>query len=268
MQERHSNRKKYFDEQIYTIEKHVIPFISEVQAINENTSVLEIGCGEGGNLVPFLSIGCNNIVGIDLSERKIEIGKECFSELENGSNVKLICEDIYNLSADDLGQFDLIIMRDVIEHIHNQEKFMEFVKSFLKPNGKFFLGFPPWYNPFGGHQQICASKVLSKLPYFHILPSSIYKLILNIFGEPKARIEALLEIKETGITLERFERILKRSKYKTDRKVLYFINPNYEVKFGLKPRVSSKLISSIPYLRNFFVTAGYYIISKEDSSAI
>ena len=260
MQERHSNKKKYFSEQEVTSKKYVIPFLNEILPINENTSVLEIGCGEGGNLKPFLDIGCSRIVGVDLSEGKIEKANEFFADHPNKSMIEFICDDIYNI--EDLGTFDLILTRDVLEHIHGQEKFMGFVKKFLKPKGKFFLGFPPWYNPFGGHQQICESKVLSKLPYFHILPAPIYGLILKAFGESEEKITALLEIKETGISIERFERILNKTNYQKDKRYFYLINPNYEIKFGLKPKEQIGLISSIPYLRNFLTTASYYIVSE------
>ena len=152
-------------------------------------------------------------------------------------------------------------MRDVIEHIHFQEKFMSYVKKFLNPNGKFFLAFPPWYNPFGGHQQICKSKILSALPYYHILSKRIYKGILNLFNEDKDRIQGLLEVKETGISIERFQKILSDNNYKIEKKYFYFINPNYEIKFGLKPRKQLSFISSIPLLRNFVTTSCYYVVS-------
>lgn len=258
MQERHLNRKKYFQEQVYTTEKYVIPFISEVLPIDSNLSVLEIGCGEGGNLKPFLDIGCK-VTGVDLSEKKIENGKQFFSDHPNKNNLTLIAEDIYQSKS--LGQYDLIIMRDVIEHIHDQERFMSYVKKYLKPNGKFFLAFPPWYNPFGGHQQICKNKILSAMPYYHILPKTIYKGVLKIFNEDSDRIDGLLEIKETGITIERFRKILADNSYKIEKKIFYFINPNYEVKFKLKPKTQLSLISSIPWFRNFVITSCYYIVS-------
>ncbi len=178
MQERHTNRERYFQEQVYTTEKHVIPFINEIFQIYKDTSVLEIGCGEGGNLKSFLNLG-SKVTGVDLSEGKIENAKQFFKDHPQKENLTLIAEDIY--TSQSLGQFDLIIMRDVIEHIHDQEKFMSYVKKFLKPDGKFFLAFPPWYNPFGGHQQICRNKLLSVIPYYHILPQKIYRGILKIF---------------------------------------------------------------------------------------
>ncbi len=261
MQERHFNRERYFKEQETTTEKYVLPFIKEMVSIDKNSSVLEIGCGEGGNLVPFYKMGCEKIVGIDLSKSKIENANKFFDRLGEHNNVKFICDDIYNIDTNDIGQFDIIMARDVLEHIHGQKKFMDLVKKFLSPNGIFFIAFPPWYNPFGGHQQMCKSNILSKIPYFHILPTSIYKSILKLFGEKDATIESLLEIKETGITIEDFEDILKRTEYNIDKRVLYFINPNYEVKFGLKPRIAWAPFSKIPFFRNFFITTAYYLVS-------
>lgn len=262
MQDRHLDTSQYFREQAATTEKYVIPYISEILPIKKGMSILEIGCGEGGNLVPFLEIGCE-VTGVDIVQSRIDKAKDYLKDIQNNEHLHLICDDIYNRSEKD-GIFDIVIMRDVIEHIHNQEKFMGFVRKFLHKKSVFFLAFPPWYNPFGGHQQICKSKLLSKLPFFHILPSFLYRSILKLAGEKEKIIEDLLEIKQTGITLDRFERILKKENYIIRKKTLYFINPNYETKFGLKPRVQVKLISSIPFLRNFFVTAGYYVISKAE----
>lgn len=261
MQERHSNRKKYFNEQIETTARFVVPYIQKHKTIDASTRVLEIGCGEGGNLKPFIDLGCK-CIGVDLSPNKIELGKQFFSEFSTIEKPNLIVQDIYETNPEDFGKFDIIIMRDVIEHIHNQEKFMAFVKQFLKDDGLFFLGFPPWQNPFGGHQQVCKSKILYVFPYFHLLPKFIYKGILKMFGESDKTIDGLLEIKQTGISLERFERIVKKEDYKIVTKTHYLFNPNYETKFGLKPKKQFAFLATIPYLRNFFTTAAYYLIRK------
>ncbi len=261
MQDRHVDRKKYFLEQSTTVEKYVIPFIRDTTKIDESTEVLEIGCGEGGNLLPLADIGCRRVVGVDMAQGKITNAANFFSDHPHKDNITFICADVF--SIDDLGQFDVIIMRDVLEHIHGQEKFMRIVKRFLKPDGKLFLGFPPWYNPFGGHQQICENGLLSKLPYFHILPKPIYRSILKSFGESDAKIESLLEIKDTGITIERFERILKHENYHKDKRCFYWINPNYEVKFGLTPREMWGGLAAIPWVRNFFITTNYYVVSPK-----
>ena len=258
MQERHKNRSKYFEEQIVTTEKFVVPYVSSHLKLDSSTKVLEVGCGEGGNLIPFINIGCQ-CIGIDLSENKIEKGKNYLKEY---SNVELIYEDIYNSNPEKLGKFDLIFLRDVIEHIHDQEKFMHYIKRFLKDDGYMYFGFPPWYMPFGGHQQVCKSKLASALPYYHILPTPIYKGMLTLFGENQGTIEGLLEVKETGISIERFRSILKTEKYKTIKETLYLINPNYETKFNLKPKEQIGFIKALPFFRNVFSTCAYYLIQK------
>lgn len=261
MQKRHRNKLQYFDEQALTTQKFVVPFISDLVKLTGETTVLEIGCGEAGNLKPFVDMGCS-CTGIDISCSRIEMANEFYKDHVNRQNLTLICEDINKVNPGN--KYDVIIMRDVIEHIPNQEKFMGFVKAFLQPDGKFFLAFPPWQNPFGGHQQVCRSRLLSILPWYHLLHRSLYILFLKLMGESEGTITALLEIKETGISIERFERILKHWNYKTQKRVFWFINPNYETKFGLKPRKQIKIITSIPWLRNFFTTAMYYVVSVKD----
>jgi len=86
---------------------------------------------------------------------------------------------------------------------------------------------------------------------------------LHLFGESAAKITSLLEIKETGISLERFERLVEKNGYIQLLKTLYFINPNYEVKFGLKPRTLTAFLGKIPYIRNYFSTCGYYLIKQK-----
>jgi len=262
MQERHKDRKAYFDEQGVTTQKYVIPYIEQAKSIHKGTRVLEIGCGEGGNLVPFIDLDCE-VVGIDLNTRQIENAKQFIEEKYAGKSVALLNQNIYDVKHEDIGIFDIIMLRDVIEHIPNQKKFMNHLKSFMKPDGLVFFGFPPWTMPFGGHQQICRSKLLSKLPYFHLLPKPIYKGILNMFGESSAAVEELLEIKDTGIGINKFQRFVDVNNYQFVAKDFYLINPNYEVKFGLTPRPQLPIIRGIPYLRDFITTCCYCLIKKK-----
>ena len=259
MQDRHKNRVQYFQEQVYTTSKYIMPFIRDVFPVSDQTTVQEIGCGEGGNLKPFLEIGCR-VTGIDISPSKIDQARLFLDKPEYRNKLRLIAEDIYNIH-DPSVKADLILMRDVIEHIHDQERFMSFLKQFLLPGGMIFIAFPPWYNPFGGHQQVCRSKILSRLPYFHLLSTFLYKWILKVSGESEGTIRGLLEVKETGLSIERFERILAKERYKIEKVHHYLINPNYEIKFKLKPRRQSRFIAAIPFIRDFLTTSSYYMIS-------
>lgn len=262
MQERHKNRQLYFEEQAQTTQKYVIPYINDILEISPSTKVLEIGCGEGGNLKPFLDLGCQ-VVGIDLNKQQIENAKKFFANHPNFSNLQLIDQDIYQVQPSDELKFDLIIMRDAIEHIPNQPIFIDFLKNFMHNSTRIFFAFPPWRMPFGGHQQICNSKFLSKLPYFHILPKFLYKFFLKIFGENKQTIDDLMDIKLTRISIQRFLSIIKSNKMEIEKKTYYLINPNYQTKFGLKPQKLYNFLN-IPYLRDFYTTAMYCVVKQKN----
>ena len=261
MHDRYTDRKRYFDEQAFTTKKYVIPFISSHVSLDSNTRILEIGCGEGGNMKPFLEKGCE-VYGVDINEKQIDRAAEYLQDHIGSGQSKVLASDIYKVDVHELGTFDLIIMRDVIEHIFDQEKFMGFLPVLLKPGGKVFFGFPPWYMPFGGHQQICKNKLLAKLPYYHLLPAGIYRSVLQSFKESPGTVKELLNIKQTGISIERFNRILKKEEYLVDKVLFYLINPNYEVKFKLKPRRQLPILDKIPFLRNFYTSCVYYLVSK------
>jgi SAM-dependent methyltransferase len=260
MRERYSNRKLYFDEQSATTNKYVIPYIEDVKQITQQSRVLEIGCSEAGNLKPFVDRQCT-CVGVDINEYTIKLARDFY----NGNNnaPKFFLKNIYDSTKDELGEFDIIILRDVIEHIFDQEKFMKFIKQFLKNDGVIFFGFPPWQMPYGGHQQVSAVKWIRKAPYIHLLPMKLYQYILRKSGESEAGIAQFTDIKKTGISIERFQKAVKRAGYKIDKKTAYFLNPNYEIKFGLRPRKKIPILGDIPYLKNFVTTCLYAIISRK-----
>jgi SAM-dependent methyltransferase len=259
----HSDYRLRFSQQTDNARSHVMPFIEKVSGINADMQILEIGCGEGGVLVPFLEKGCH-AVGIELDEAKSIYAKELLDDYIQKGQLEIVNRNIYDEEALTAykNKFDLILLKDVIEHIPRQEIFIPYLNEFLKPGGLVFFGFPPWYMPHGGHQQACDNKFLSVLPWFHLLPTSVYKKVLKAFGETEGVIKEMLEIKETGISIERFEKIAVSSGYSIVNKTHYLINPIYEQKFGLKAFKQLPVIRSIPFIRNFVTTCVYYLIKR------
>ena len=70
MQQRHSDRRTYFNELARTAHDYYIDYLQQYTSITPNTRILEIGCGEGGNLLPFAQMGCT-VKGIDISKTRI-----------------------------------------------------------------------------------------------------------------------------------------------------------------------------------------------------
>ena len=263
MYEFHKDKQAYFKQQTDNAATYVIPFIKQWLNVGVGIDVLEVGCAEGGVLKAFLDIGCNGI-GVELSPTRAAQAKEFLSNEIAQRKAEIISANIYDdaFKMRFKNRFDLIVLKDVIEHIHDQRKIIEALKHFLKPNGKIFFGFPPWQMPFGGHQQVCRNKWLAKLPYYHLLPLPIYRWLLRLGGESESLIVELEEVKETGITIERFERHVKEANLKIVGRKYYLINPIYQYKFGLKPRKQLPVISALPVIRNFFTTCMYYVVGE------
>ena len=79
MQERQKNRKLYFEELSTTSKKFYIPYISKFKKIEEGMNILEIGCGDGGNLLPFAELGCST-TGVDIYAGRIKDAILFFAE--------------------------------------------------------------------------------------------------------------------------------------------------------------------------------------------
>ncbi|MFZ4752433.1 MAG: class I SAM-dependent methyltransferase [Chitinophagaceae bacterium] len=252
-----------FDQQVENARDYVIPFIEQKLKLESGMRVLEVGCGEGGVLKPFFDRGLTTL-GVDLDQPRLDLAEDFLSNEISTGRMVFLNQNILEKTFTDqyTGHFDLIILKDVIEHIHGQETFIPFLGTLLRPGGQIFFGFPPWYMPFGGHQQIAKGKWTSKIPWYHLLPMSWYVAILKWGGEGQHAIDSLIDVKQTGISIERFERICKQSGFRIIERQWFLINPIYRFKFGLKPRKQFYLLGLIPFLRNFWTTCAYYTIGK------
>lgn len=260
MQERHKNRTLYFHELAKTSRKYFIPYIGRYKQLGKNRRILEIGCGDGGNLLPFAQMGCYTL-GVDIAEGRIADARKFFDSC--GAKGEFIASDVF-LLKELQGSFDIIICHDVIEHIGDKQRFLSLLPQFLAKDGIIFMSFPAWQMPFGGHQQICRNKIVSHLPFIHLLPTPFYRLLLKASGEDDFCINELMSIKETRTPIKLFEQTLKDiGTLLVKDRTLWFINPHYETKFGLRPRLLPKWIARLPYVRNFFTTSCFYILTTK-----
>lgn len=258
--------KRYFKQQYDTVVEFIIPFISEVKEVKPGLHFLEVGSGYGGICKAFADAGCK-VTGIELGEYATKIANDFLKEdLEKGT-IQIINRNVYDIDVEKAfpEKFDIILLKDTIEHIHNQEKFVQHIIHFLKDDGVIFFAFPPWLMPYGGHQQSADNKFLHKLPYYHILPMYIYKWILKAGGEVPGRIADLAEVKETQISINRFERITRQAGFRVAKREFYLINPSYKHKFGATPKKQFAWLAALPWLRDFFTTTCYYVLKKNNT---
>lgn len=111
--------------------------------------VLELGCAEGGNLIPMAyTLPGSQFVGVDLSARQIATGGALIARLGLG-NIALHAADIADL-GDDLGTFDYIIVYGIYTWVpaQVQRRIMAICRDHLAPQGVAFISYntyPGWH---------------------------------------------------------------------------------------------------------------------------
>jgi SAM-dependent methyltransferase len=102
----------------------------------DGADVLELGCGDGGNLIPMaLGLPRSRLVGIDLSEGAIRRGRALIDDL-GVKTVALHRRDLRDRAAD-LGTFDYIICHGVFSWVPPdvQKRILDLIRARLRPQG-------------------------------------------------------------------------------------------------------------------------------------
>lgn len=108
----------------------------------EHARVLELGCAQGGNLIPMAArYPQGEFVGVDLSRVQVEEGRT-FIERAGLANIKLLHGDIAAL-PDDIGEFDFIIAHGVYSWVPDfvREALLAACRRLLKPRGIAYISF-------------------------------------------------------------------------------------------------------------------------------
>lgn len=110
--------------------QYIVEPILDLLDQNRNSLILDLGCGNGALVKQLLQKGFN-AYGTDASEKGIKIASE-------NAEAYFALQD---LSQDDLPEkfsnlkFNTIISTEVIEHLYDPRKFIQFCKQILVKNG-------------------------------------------------------------------------------------------------------------------------------------
>jgi 2-polyprenyl-3-methyl-5-hydroxy-6-metoxy-1,4-benzoquinol methylase len=111
--------------------------------IDKNARILDIGCGWGALLHSLWRAGYRRLEGVDASPEQAAIG----NRLVKG-RLRIHCRDGKEFLSEHRGEFDLIIMVSVIEHIPADEvvPFLNEARQALVPGGRLVLFAPNMAN--------------------------------------------------------------------------------------------------------------------------
>ncbi|MBM2813641.1 MAG: Methyltransferase type 12 [Ignavibacteria bacterium] len=255
-------QKYYWSYQFKLGSEILLPHLIELNAFQKGSSVMEIGCGEGGVLAGFINAGAGYSVGTDIVALRLESGTQ-IGEIV-GIKAELCKHDIIyeELKPEWEGAFDLAILRDVIEHLDDAEQALKNIKKILKPNGNLFVTFPPYHSPFGGHQHIVGT-LPGKLPYIHLLPDFLFYFLIG--GGRVRDIEEVRRLKRIRLTPDKFLHAARNAGFKVKYEMYYLLRPVFRIKFGLPP-VKFGIFSKSRFLRNYFSLEAAYLLTNTNDN--
>jgi len=239
-----------FDKGIDTIQ-----FFLEYTTAKEmfsNKVVLDIGCGAGGKTIFYASQGVQKIFGLEILEKYREEATNLAIQKGFGNQFEFVCKDAASTGFEsDL--FDTIIMNDAMEHVDDPEAVLKECFRILKPSGKIYINFPPYYHPFGAH----LSDVIG-IPWVHCFFSErtmieTYKDLVKDLPDGKSRKEFRISTRQDGseyfsyinkMTIRRFRKILKN--FTVD-----YAECNYYKEVPLRKAMT--VLAKLPFMKEMFV---------------
>ncbi len=252
------NIKYYWGYQFNLAENFLVDYLKRNNAFSKGMNVCEIGCAEGGVLAAFVNSGADYALGTDIATARLDAGKQINSLLN--INIEFIAHDIINQDIDPrfIEKFDLILLRDVIEHLENPELALAKIKTMLKPGAKLYVTFPPYNSAFGGHQHTLNS-LIGKIPFIHNLPTNLFfNLIKNGRALDLAEVKRLNGIK---LTPRKMLNCIEKCAYKIVKEEYFLIRPVYKMKFGL-PSLKLTPLRHLPFVKSILSMEAGYILEK------
>lgn len=118
-------------------------------------TVIDFGCGTGGDTVEMARRGARRAIGIDIVPQALDVARRAAER----AGVADRCV----FAAEAAEKADYILSIDSFEHFAAPAAVLATMAGCLNPGGRALVSFgPPWYHPYGGHS-------FSVFPWAHLI---------------------------------------------------------------------------------------------------
>jgi 2-polyprenyl-3-methyl-5-hydroxy-6-metoxy-1,4-benzoquinol methylase len=166
-------------------------------------TVIDFGCGTGGEAVEMAERGARRVVGVDIRETWLTAARRHAEE--HG-----VSDRCSFMTAPDQPA-DVVVSIDSFEHFDDPAAILRIMDGYLTPGGKVIATFgPTWLHPLGGH-------LFSVFPWAHLVFTEKALLRWRKSIRPMQTATRITDCGLNKITIRRFEQIVADSPFRFER---------------------------------------------------
>ena len=257
----------YWTYQYQLVEEYLVPWLRSWGAWHDGVRVLDVGCGDGGASVALADAGAR-AEGFDIDGRLVRGGVE--RAKARGLQLDLGVADVTDGSTlgDYAGPHDLILFRDVLEHIPDVDAALRETSARLAPGGAIVVIYPPYWSPYGGHQQsLPAPKRLgvrwAKLPFVHWLGLGAWHALAGAPDRDDPHWTEIETIRRACLTIGGLQRRARAHGLRVAETRRYLLRPTFRLRYGT-PVVDARWLGRLPGLRELLVMGSWEALRRVD----
>ena len=162
-------------------------------------TVIDFGCGTGGQSVEMAQRGARHVIGVDINKTYLATARRHADAAGVGDRCTFLT------TSDE--RADIIVSLDSFEHFADPARILRVMDSCLAPGGRVIASFgPTWYHPLGGH-------IFSVFPWAHLVFTEKALLRWRKSFRPRQRAVRVTDCGLNKLTIRRFRRIVEESAF-------------------------------------------------------
>jgi SAM-dependent methyltransferase len=256
----------YWTYQYELASAHLYPCLQQWGMWKDGVRILDVGCGDGGATCALAEAGAR-IDALDIEPRRLEMAAE--RARSRGLELEFATADITDATTLDKfgGPYDLVLFRDVLEHIPDVDAALAHCSERLAEGGGIMVIYPPYWSPYGGHQQtLSAARRFglrwAKLAFIHWLPMPAWAALARNAAVPDAEWEDISTVRRASLTIAGLGRRARRHGLRVDRARRYLLRPTFHLRYGT-PVLDAGVLGRIPLLREIVVSGSWELLTRQ-----
>jgi len=257
----------YWTYQYELASTQLLPCLQSWGVWRQGVRILDVGCGDAGATCALAEHGAR-IDGFDLEPRRLAMASE--RARARGTELRLTVADITDpATLTDLdGPYDLILFRDVLEHIPDVDAALAQSRERLAPDGGIVVIYPPYWSVYGGHQQILDARARlgvrwAKLPFVHWLGAGVWGGMARGGAVSADLWQEVETVRQAGLTLSGLSERASRHSLRVSQARRFLLRPSFYLRYGL-PVFGAGLLGRVPGMREVLVTGSWELLTRND----